>query len=65
MNNMMDKLAEDQEKRERLSGERKDFHMKLWKTPKETALALQMAALKKSQYPLDKLAVLGFEAGSK
>jgi len=47
----------------RTSGQRKPYHQKLWKTPKETIVAITQAAAKKAAMPLDKLIVLGLIAG--
>jgi len=47
----------------RKPGERKQFHQKMFKTPKEIVQAISMAGEKKSQIPLDKLVILGFFAG--
>jgi len=51
------------EKPSRNKGERKDFHYKLFKTPKEGTEALLGAAQKKAIMPFDKLLVLGFCSG--
>jgi len=50
-------------KQEREKGERKDFHKKLFKTPKETHDALLAAAQKKVMIPIDKLIYLGLLSG--
>jgi len=47
----------------RQPGQRKPFHQKLWKTPKETMVAFTQAAAKKAAIPLDKLFVLGISSG--
>eukprot|EP01114_Cavostelium_apophysatum_P022683 TRINITY_DN828_c0_g1_i1.p1 TRINITY_DN828_c0_g1~~TRINITY_DN828_c0_g1_i1.p1 ORF type:complete len:388 (-),score=41.54 TRINITY_DN828_c0_g1_i1:48-1157(-) len=47
----------------RQKGERKPYHQKLWKTPKETFVAITQAASKKAAIPIDKLAILGFLSG--
>eukprot|EP00128_Syssomonas_multiformis_P001055 Colp12_sorted_trinity150504_noHs@24681 len=47
----------------RQSGQRKDFHYKIFKTPKEVVQALVGASIKKSKVPYDKLFFLGVFAG--
>lgn len=47
----------------RESGQRKEYHFKLFKTPKETIVALSVAATKKSEMRLDTLIVLAFLSG--
>jgi hypothetical protein len=47
------------------TGERKDHHYKIFKTPKETLDGIIQAAVKKSHWPIDKLVILGFLAESK
>ena len=47
----------------RKPGERKPFHQKLFKTPKETAVALEAISIYKTDMRLDRLIILGFVAG--
>jgi hypothetical protein len=48
----------------RTPGERKEYHQKMFKTPKEAATAMSIAAQKKSEMPWYKIFVLGIGAGS-
>ena len=47
----------------RQPGQRKEYHFKLFKTPKETIAALAVAATKKSELRLDALFTLAFLSG--
>ncbi len=47
----------------RQPGQRKEYHFKLFKTPKETIGALSVAATKKSELRLDALVTLAFLSG--
>jgi formate transporter len=49
--------------RARQSGERKPFHQKMYKTPKEAALALETICVYKASMRTDRLALLSFVAG--
>jgi hypothetical protein len=50
---------------ERKKGQRKDFHMKLYKTPKEASLGLALAGQKKSELPFVKCLIQAIFSGGK
>lgn len=47
----------------RESGVRKDYHVKLYKTPKEAVVAMGVVAAKKAEMRLDVVIVLGLLSG--
>lgn len=49
---------------QRAPGTRKDYHVKLFKTPKETLRAIHSAGVAKSTTRVDRLMLLGFLAGA-
>eukprot|EP00027_Filamoeba_sp_ATCC50430_P006239 CAMPEP_0168559874 /NCGR_PEP_ID=MMETSP0413-20121227/10756_1 /TAXON_ID=136452 /ORGANISM="Filamoeba nolandi, Strain NC-AS-23-1" /LENGTH=379 /DNA_ID=CAMNT_0008591131 /DNA_START=9 /DNA_END=1148 /DNA_ORIENTATION=- len=62
MHSIVDLISQLQQNQLKLN-EKKDTNVKMWKTSKETADYLATVAVAKSFLPLDKLVVLGIQAG--